>query len=134
MGNKIVDHSDEVGASPVGAAPHIFILDSTPGFNRLHKDNCKTRWETFKFWDLVCLILEIWWYTNSYYINNVFGIQVVSRNLHDVLVPISSQFCLMRDNISYNWLAILTRWGRDKIATILLTTFFEEFQMKIIVF
>ena len=23
------------------------------------KDNCKTRWETFKFWDLVRLILEV---------------------------------------------------------------------------
>ena len=32
------------------------------GFKRLGKDNCKTRRETFKFWDLACLILEIWWY------------------------------------------------------------------------
>ena len=38
----------------------IFILDLTPGFNRLHKDNCKMRWETFKFGDLVHLILETW--------------------------------------------------------------------------
>ena len=52
-GNKIVDHSDVVGASPVG---YIFILDLTPGFNGLSKDNCKKRWETFKFQDLVCLI------------------------------------------------------------------------------
>ena len=42
---------------------YIFILDSTPGFSRLHKDNCKMRQETFKFWDLVHLILEIWQYT-----------------------------------------------------------------------
>ena len=27
LGNKIVDHSDVVGASSVGAAPTIFILD-----------------------------------------------------------------------------------------------------------
>ena len=45
-----------VGASTVGAAPrccsnYIFILDLTPGFNRLGKYNCKTRWETFKFWE-----------------------------------------------------------------------------------
>ena len=59
VGNRIVDHSDEVGASPVGTAPtmhcsnYIVILDLTLGFNRLHKDNCKTRWETFKFGDLV---------------------------------------------------------------------------------
>ena len=60
VGNKIVDHSDVVGASPVGAAPtmYIFILDLTPGLNRLGKDNCKTRRESFKFCDLVRLILE----------------------------------------------------------------------------
>ena len=39
---------------------YIFILDLTPGFNGLDKDNCKTRWETFKFGDLVHRILEIW--------------------------------------------------------------------------
>ena len=31
---------------------YIFILNIIPGFNRLHKNNCKTRRETFKFWDL----------------------------------------------------------------------------------
>ena len=43
IGNKIVDH--------------IFILDLTPGFIALGKDNCKTRRETFKFGDLVRLVL-----------------------------------------------------------------------------
>ena len=51
--NKIVDHSDvvgAVGASPVGAAPTlIFILDLVPGFNGLGEDNHKTRRETFKW-------------------------------------------------------------------------------------
>ena len=40
--NKIVDHWDVVGSSPVGAAPttgYIFFLDLTPGFNGLGKDN-----------------------------------------------------------------------------------------------
>ena len=32
------------------------------GLNILRKDNCKPRWETFKFWDLVWLVLEILWY------------------------------------------------------------------------
>ena len=32
---------------------YIFMLHPTPGFNRLHKDNCETRRETFKFWNLV---------------------------------------------------------------------------------
>ena len=30
---------------------YIFILDLTPGFNTLRKDNCKPRPEAFKFWD-----------------------------------------------------------------------------------
>ena len=39
---------------------YIFILDLTPCFNILHQDNCKPRRETYKFWDLVRLILEIY--------------------------------------------------------------------------
>ena len=63
VGNTIVDHSDVVGASPVGAAPtHIFILDLTPDYIGLGKDNCKMRRETLKFGDLVHFILEILWY------------------------------------------------------------------------
>ena len=39
-----IDHSDIVGASPVGVAPaYIFILELTPDFNGLGKDNSKTR-------------------------------------------------------------------------------------------
>ena len=41
---------------------YIFILDLTPGFNGLGKYNYKMRLETFKFWDLVQLILDVWWY------------------------------------------------------------------------
>ena len=41
---------------------YIFILDLTPGFNRFGRDKCKTRRETFKFLDLVHLILDILWY------------------------------------------------------------------------
>ena len=37
---------------------YIFILDLTPGFKGLGKDDFKTGWESFKFWDLVRLILE----------------------------------------------------------------------------
>ena len=55
---KIADHSDVVGASPVN---YIFILNLTPGFNGLGKENGKTRRESFKFCDLVYLILEILW-------------------------------------------------------------------------
>ena len=138
VGNEIVDHSDVVGASPVGAAPHDdvikwkhfprywpfmqgihrppvhspsqmpvtrsfdvlfdprlnkrlskplwgwwfempscslwrhcnklhrYLLSRLPGFNGLGKDNCKTRRETFMFWDLIRLILEVWRYVESY--------------------------------------------------------------------
>ena len=38
---------------------YIFILDLTPGFIGLGKDNCSTRRETVKFGDSVRLILEI---------------------------------------------------------------------------
>ena len=66
VGNKIVDHSDVVGAAPTGATfsfsffNYIFIIDLIPGFNGLDKDNCKMRQETCKVWDLVHIILEIW--------------------------------------------------------------------------
>ena len=69
VGNKIVDNSDVFEASSTlrcswnlacwRCSNYIFILNFTPGFNRLHKDNCKTGRETFKFWDVVWLILEI---------------------------------------------------------------------------
>ena len=60
VGNKIVDHSDVVGASPCRrCSNYIFILDLTPGFIGLGKDNCTMRRETFKFGDLVRLILDI---------------------------------------------------------------------------
>ena len=56
VGNKIVDHSDVVGASPVGAAP------TTSGFKGFGKDSRNTVQESSKCWDLVQLILETWRY------------------------------------------------------------------------
>ena len=53
--NKIVDYSDAVGVSPVGAAP---TTSSVLGFNGLGRDNC-TETRKFKYWDLVRLILEV---------------------------------------------------------------------------
>ena len=52
VGNKIVNHSDVVGAAPSFST-------WTPGFIGFGKDNCTTRRETFKFGNLVQLILEI---------------------------------------------------------------------------
>ena len=42
---------------------YIFILDLTPGFNGLDIDTCKTKRETFTFWDLMWLTLDVWWYS-----------------------------------------------------------------------
>ena len=56
--NKIVDHQDAVGAYR-RCSNYIFSPDITFSFNILHKDNCKTRRETFQFWNLVRLMLEI---------------------------------------------------------------------------
>ena len=42
---------------------YIFIIDLKHGSNGLDKDDCKSRREKFKFWDLVRLILEVWRYT-----------------------------------------------------------------------
>ena len=41
---------------------YIFTLDLIPCFNGLGKNNCKTRRETFKFWDMMRLTLEVWRY------------------------------------------------------------------------
>ena len=43
---------------------HLHSLLNT-GFNKLHEDNCKARRQTFKLWDLVRIILEIWRYLLS---------------------------------------------------------------------
>ena len=55
VGNKIVDHSDVVGASPVEAAEHL-------ASRGLGKDNYKMRREIFMFLGLMFLILQVWWY------------------------------------------------------------------------
>ena len=66
VGIKIVDPSDVVGSIACRrCSNYIFILDLTPGFNALGKDNCQMRRETFKIWDLVQLILEDWRYIET---------------------------------------------------------------------
>ena len=67
VGNRIIDHSDVVGAAPVVAvhqrcSNNIFILDLTTGLNRWRKDNYMTRRYTFKLCDsdIKTEINEIW--------------------------------------------------------------------------
>ena len=45
--NKIVDHYTLYACRR--CSNYIFILDLTPGFNALGKDNCKMRREIFEF-------------------------------------------------------------------------------------
>ena len=51
---------------------YIFILHSILGCNILRKDNCQPRRETFHFWDLVRLILEILRYIEIYHVSRPF--------------------------------------------------------------
>ena len=64
VGNKIVDHSGVVGALPVRAAPtaSLFLTQHLASMNWA-KTTTRQKQETFKFWDLVHLVLEIWWYS-----------------------------------------------------------------------
>ena len=39
---------------------YIFIRDLAPDFNVLGQDKCKTKRETFKLWDRMLLVLEMW--------------------------------------------------------------------------
>ena len=108
VGNTIVDHLDVVGASPVGAAP------TASSFSTQHlatigsdKRNRKTKRGTFKVWDLVRLILEVWRYFASSSLPWVFNeiSNGHTRGLHTV-----------RKGISFLWsLAYLAMpWHTDE--------------------
>ena len=104
VGNKIVDHSDVVGASPVSAAlscswsiacqrcsNYIFILDLAPGFNGEGKDCCRMKREILKFRNLVHLILEIWPFILSYlYNDNIAHLSIVIDILYVYCMAITT--------------------------------------------
>ena len=95
---------------------YIFILDLTPAFNGLGKDNYKTRRETFKFWDWEHLILEVlryvphclthhkitYWWHQHYKLwksnNAVYSIRADSR-----LAPSQWETLLLSNAVSH-WL------------------------------
>ena len=63
VGNGSVDHSDAVGALPIGAAPTTSsFFDFTHGLDGLYEGICKTGRNTFYLGDLVRIILVIGWY------------------------------------------------------------------------
>ena len=65
---------------------YIFILDLTPGFIGLGKDNCKTRRATFKFWDLVRFILKIYGtlfllcWARGYKVKSMLNSMLINKN------------------------------------------------------
>ena len=65
VGNKIVNHWCSWSIACQRCSNYIWVIDLTPGFIGLGKDNSKTRRETFKFWDLVCIILKILQYSQQ---------------------------------------------------------------------
>ena len=83
IGNKIVHHSDEVGAAPVAAAP------TTSSFSMQHlasidlgNNNCKTRQEIFKFWGFGASYIR----RNSKMLKTHFGIK---QNHHSNITWVS---------------------------------------------
>ena len=62
VGNEIIDHWYSWSIACRRCSNYIFILHWPLGFNILCEDNGKPSRETFKFWDLVRLVLEIWLY------------------------------------------------------------------------
>ena len=94
VGNKIVDHSDVVGASR-RCSNYIFILYLTPGFSGLGNNNCKTGQETFKFWDLVHLMIANWRYAQCQALpepNDDLSIQPLGININEICINIHTIF------------------------------------------
>ena len=115
---------------------YIFILNLIHGFNRLGKDNYKTRWETFKIWDLVCLLLEVWlyhspseWYLFTWLIEkkinilyNVFShwlwpCQDKAYMLWWAFVYAPNQWDMMLQcNVVPHWLGAFTKWSLIEVS------------------
>ena len=66
----------------LSATCYIFIPDLTRGFNILHQDNCITRREIFKFWNLVGLILDIWRHSFMTYVCMIEFLHNRTKLLH----------------------------------------------------
>ena len=88
----------------------VIILDLTPDFNGLGEDNCRVKRETFQFWDLVNLILEVWQYMRGY-LDSSFS------NGHQVICPFfSSGYSNVCDKIvilnrASSFSSVFTHWG-----------------------
>ena len=134
--NKIIDRSDVVGASPVGAAP------TTSSFSTEHlasmawaKATARRDEKHFKFLDLVQLILEVWRYVIVYRMWWSFWkseSSLVSRIASCTCCPLtvgrstynSSRICLRCPPISLT--ANICRNGTDKWRSVVLRKLYPD--------
>ena len=77
---------------------YIIILYLAPGFNRLCHNNCKTRRETFKLWDLVRLILDSLRYT--YIISHICAVNWIIVN---ACCPLNMHYCFKITYVPTNY-------------------------------
>ena len=105
IANQLVDHSDVCWSIICRrCSNHIFILDLTPGFNGLDKDNCKTRRETFKFWELMRYVIFMYHY---------LPIQgVVSLRFRELSKICSRDFCIAEVVL----LMIISSWNFVRVS------------------
>ena len=78
VGNNIVDQSNLIGASPVGAAPTKSSFSTEHQLQWIGQRQLRDRMKKFKFWDLLCLILEVWQYSR----NCTFEYENMYKSLH----------------------------------------------------
>ena len=103
---------------------YIFILDLTPGFNGWGKDDCKRRRKSFKFGDLVRLILEISRYVTQLWVLTLSPVTWCFLRVSSAILPptyideqmiFSSQQMLANINMA-GWSMTVYIHGRDYMA------------------
>ena len=86
VGNKIVDHSDVVGSSPIGAAP---TTSSFPTYHLASKDWAKTTAR----WNKKYLNLEIWCSLYQRFDSSLLGFQILGWYLGSPSLTCSCLIC-----------------------------------------
>ena len=93
---------------------YIFILDPTPAFNGFGKVNCKMRWESFKFWDVVPYIRDLIVYHFSilkWQMMLKFFVMDKDPSIRDHFVCVPSQWeTTLQCNVVSHWPGACTKW------------------------
>ena len=97
---------------------YIFILDWIPGCNGLGEDNCKTRREIFKFWNLVRCMPEVWHiytyccayiHTITFYVLPAWFYEMLCQKWRNRIVQsIKSMICIQE----MHWEKLFVRYNR----------------------